>query len=78
MAQKFTIAYADKTAGFHWIGKKSPVEKELFYSILHAQVKMITSGNPEKFEEVLELSKEAVVGKQLTILDINFEIKGKE
>ena len=77
MPQKFTIAHADKSGGFHWIGKKSTVEKELFYNVLYAQVKLITAGNPEKFEEVLALSKEAVSTKQLTILDINFEIKGK-
>jgi len=77
MAQKFTISTAENSGGFLFIGKKFQVNEELFYSILEKTVKTISAEQPEKFEECFETCKEAILEKNLTVLNINFEIKGK-
>ena len=78
MAKTFRIAVSSKVGDYFALGDKSKVSEDLFWQTLTDKVKKLTEDMPEKFDETLVNAKEVISqGRNLTIEDTWFEIKGK-
>ena len=80
MPQIFTIAPVAKVDRFHLVGEKSKVTETIFWITVESKVKEITSEHPEKYEEALATVKSRLLEAKmsLTVLDVSFQIKGKQ
>jgi hypothetical protein len=77
MPQTFKIAPASKLDGLMVIGKKSKVSEQLFWQKVESKVKEITEEQPNRFDEVMERVKKALLNGSLTIIDTWFQVTGK-
>lgn len=76
MAQKFRIATASSLSNFNVIGVKSNVSEDFFWQTLKNKVKELTAGQPENFEQAIEMIKPKLKNS-IVVLDTWFEIKGR-
>lgn len=79
MEKKFTIAEANRSSSFTFVGKKTKVPEGIFWNILEAKITQISLSKPERVTEGLQISTEAIKSQKggVTVGDICFEIIGK-
>ena len=77
MEKKYYIAHVTRGDGFNFINKRFKIEKILFNAILSDKVKVFTSDLPDKYQETLDKVIEGLKTTNVTVDNINFEIKWK-
>ena len=77
MEKKYYIAHVTRGDGFNFISKRIKIEEILFYAILSDKVKVFTSDLPDKYNETFDKVIECLKTTNVTVDNINFEIKGK-